>query len=153
VRSLGALGDVVEVRSGDRVVVAAGGLKLTVRLDQLGKAPKHPKAAKAPARPSDAKRTQVDADDDLVGPLQTSTNTLDLRGFRRIEVEDALNGFLDRLYAGNADACWIIHGHGTGAIRDEVRSLLKISPYVRDSRPGRRGEGDDGVSLVWLKAD
>ncbi|MGB0591266.1 MAG: endonuclease MutS2 [Myxococcota bacterium] len=153
VRTLGAVGDVLEVRSKERVVVSAGGLKLTVRLEQLGAPPAKGGSAKRLQTPKPAAAPTVDAEDDLVGPLQTSTNTLDLRGFRRDEVEGALNTFFDRLYAGNVDACWVIHGHGTGAIRDEVRSLLKISPYVRDSRPGRRGEGDDGVSLVWLKSD
>jgi DNA mismatch repair protein MutS2 len=153
VRTLGAVGDVLELRSGERVVIAAGGLKLTVRLDQLGQAPRTGGATKRPPRPAPTAMPKVDAADDLVGPLQTSDNTLDLRGYRRDEVEDALSTFFDRLYAANADVCWVIHGHGTGAIRDEVRSLLKISPYVRDSRPGRRGEGDDGISLVWLKSD
>ena len=155
VRSLDALADVVEVRSGDRVLVAAGGMKLTVKLQQLAKAPKGRKSgegkprAKAPARASIAPADN----DDLAGPLQTTANTLDLRGFRRDEVSDALSQFLDRRYGDNFDACWIIHGHGTGAIKDEVRSLLRLSPYVRQWRPGRRGEGVDGITLAWLKKD
>jgi len=155
VRTLSAEGEVVEVRSGGRVVVAAGGLKLTVGVDQLS-AGSRP-AATAPPKPRPAKAAVARsaksklADDDLVGPPQTPDVTLDLRGCRRDEVEDQLVTFLDRLYGRDQDAGWVIHGHGTGAVRDEVRSLLRRSPYVRDSRPGRRGEGGGGITLVWLK--
>jgi DNA mismatch repair protein MutS2 len=154
VRTLSATGGVVELRSDGRVVVAAGGLKLTVGFEQLAQPPKAPKGQRKPTRPASRPvAVPTSADDDLVGPPQTTNVTLDLRGARRDEVEDALVPFLDRLYANNDDAGWIIHGHGTGAIRDEVRSLLKCSPYVRDSRPGRRGEGGDGITLVWLRRD
>ena len=89
----------------------------------------------------------------MAGPPQTDALTLDLRGVRRDEVEAPLTAFLDRLYGNNSDAGWIIHGHGTGAIRDEVRMLLRHSPYIREWRPGRRGEGGDGITLVWLSRE
>jgi len=44
----------------------------------------------------------------------------------------------------------IIHGHGTGAMRDAVRSQLASHPLVKDWRPGERGEGGDGASIVTL---
>ena len=153
-RAVGSTGSVLEVRSDGRALVAVGGLKLTVSLDQLGRAPDSPKSkAKSTARKSPPARAAETAQDDLIGPPQTPEVTLDLRGFRRDEVQDALEAFLDRLYGNNTDAGWVIHGHGTGAIRDEVRQLVRLSPYVRDSRPGRRGEGGDGITLVWLSED
>ena len=44
----------------------------------------------------------------------------------------------------------IIHGHGSGAMRDAVRSMLDSHPSVREWRPGDRGEGGDGATIVTL---
>ena len=155
VSALDTVADVVEVRSGDKVLVATGGLKLTVRLEQLALPPKGATKArrKAERQSRTIERASNAVAEDAPSPLQTTSNTLDLRGFRRDEVADTLSQFLDRLYGANVDACWVIHGHGTGAIRDEVRKLLRLSPYVRQWRAGERGEGDNGITLAWLKDD
>jgi DNA mismatch repair protein MutS2 len=42
----------------------------------------------------------------------------------------------------------IIHGHGTGALRDAVRAMAAAHPLVRSARPGERGEGGDGATVV-----
>ena len=49
-----------------------------------------------------------------------------------------------------SDRVTVIHGHGSGALRDAVRDLLSGHPLVREWRPGERGEGGDGATIVTL---
>ena len=82
---------------------------------------------------------------------QTGANTLDLRGQRADEALAELEAFLDRTALEGADVVFVIHGHGTGALRKVVREYLATSPYVERFRPGGKGEGGDGVSVVSLR--
>jgi DNA mismatch repair protein MutS2 len=83
--------------------------------------------------------------------LQSRANTVDLRGQRADEALGELEAFLDRTALEGADAVFVIHGHGTGALRKVVREYLATSPYVARFRAGGAGEGGDGVSVVSLK--
>jgi DNA mismatch repair protein MutS2 len=58
--------------------------------------------------------------------------------------------FLDRSIGDGRGVAFLIHGHGTGALREAVRESLVRSPYVAKFRPGESGEGGDGVTVVWL---
>ena len=59
--------------------------------------------------------------------------------------------FLDRLYAEGEADCVILHGHGTGALKQALREHLAASPYVGGFRPGDRHEGGDAVTVVELR--
>jgi DNA mismatch repair protein MutS2 len=75
---------------------------------------------------------------------------LDLRGER---VEDGLrrlDAYLDEAYLEGYPWVRIIHGKGTGAMRDAVRNVLRDHPLVSRSRSGQMGEGGDGVTVVYL---
>ena len=82
--------------------------------------------------------------------LQTSDNTVDLRGLRSEDAVTLAITFLDRSLNEERRVCFLVHGHGTGALRDAIRRELKSSPYVRFFRPGSSGEGGDGVTIAWL---
>ncbi len=75
---------------------------------------------------------------------------LDLRGARVEEGLDRLEGYLNNAYMARLPWVRIIHGKGTGAMRDAVRNVLRHHPLVRDSRNGDQGEGGDGVTVVRL---
>ena len=90
------------------------------------------------------------------GPVllpQTGQNTADLRGMRVDEAIEKVELFLDSVYAANQDGAYIIHGHGSGALKRAVRGYLPGSRYVDDFRPGERGEGGDGVTVAFLKRE
>ena len=76
---------------------------------------------------------------------------VDLRGMMVDEALGALDLFLDNAVMGKLTQVTVIHGKGTGAVRRAVREHLKRSRYVKGFRPGRYGEGEDGVTVVDLK--
>lgn len=76
------------------------------------------------------------------------SNTLDLRGYRVEEALDSLEFFLDKASLVNLTPLYVIHGHGTGALKSAIREFLTNSPYVAKFRVGEPSEGGDGVSII-----
>ena len=74
-----------------------------------------------------------------------------MRGQRADEALRQVEAFLDRRALDGADSIFVIHGHGTGALRKAVREYLANSRYVARFRPGGPGEGGDGVSVVSVR--
>ena len=83
--------------------------------------------------------------------VQTSYNTIDLRGKRVAEAIDSLDSGLDSMLRSNVEIVVVIHGHGSGALKQSVREHLKMSAYVSDFRQGDYGEGGDGVTIVKMR--
>ena len=77
-------------------------------------------------------------------------SSLDLRGARVDEALEALDRYLDDAAVAGLGSATIIHGLGTGALRDAVRAAASAHPLVRSVRPGERGEGGDGATVVTL---
>ncbi len=80
-----------------------------------------------------------------------ASSEVDLRGMTVDEALGAMDMFLDNAMLGKLETVTIIHGRGTGAVRNAVRTHLRRSRYVKTFRPGRYGEGEDGVTVVELK--
>ena len=76
--------------------------------------------------------------------------SLDLRGARVEEALTALERYLEDASLAGLAKVNVIHGLGTGALRDAVRSDAAAHPLVRAVRAGERGEGGDGVTVVDL---
>jgi len=77
-------------------------------------------------------------------------STLDLRGARVDEALDLLDRYLDDASVAGAGRVTVVHGHGSGALRDAVRAVLSGHPLVESWRPGERGEGGDGATVVTV---
>lgn len=79
------------------------------------------------------------------------SNTLDLRGERVEEALDELENYLDKASLANLSPVYVIHGHGTGALKSAVRNFVSSSPYVAKYRVGEDAEGGDGVCVIDIK--
>lgn len=76
---------------------------------------------------------------------------LDLRGYRVEDALDSLELYLDEVSLASLQEVIVIHGHGTGALKQAVREYLSESPYVASFRPGNDSEGGDGVCVVKIR--
>lgn len=75
---------------------------------------------------------------------------LDLRGQRTDEALAALDRYLEQAYLADLPWVRIIHGKGTGALRQAVREALRSHPLITAFRSGDPGEGGDGVTIAYL---
>ena len=78
------------------------------------------------------------------------SQTLDLRGKRAEEALEETEFYLDKASLVNLSPVYIIHGHGTGALKQVIRDYLKTSPYAKNYYPAPLSEGGDGVTVVEL---
>ncbi|MBZ0236137.1 MAG: Smr/MutS family protein, partial [Deltaproteobacteria bacterium] len=93
----------------------------------------------------------VDGSTDGRATARTPGTTLDLRGQRVDEALANVDRWLDEQLLLGHDAVFIVHGHGTGALRAAVRERLSAHPAARRARPGEASEGGDGVTVVLLR--
>ena len=82
---------------------------------------------------------------------RTPERTVDVRGQRVDEGVAAVDQFLDESLTLSRDIIFVVHGHGTGALRQAIRAHLAKHPAVSRARPGEPNEGGDGVTVVFLK--
>ena len=72
---------------------------------------------------------------------------------RRLRVDEALarlDRYLNDAFLSRLDSVRVVHGKGTGALRDAVRQQLSSHPLVKAFRPADYGEGDEGVTIVEI---
>lgn len=148
VTSLGKKGRVERLLKGDVVSVRVGALTMKVqRIDLEGTrgeryaTPEPPPSTPVPLVAAESSRT---------GGLRVSDNTLDLRGQRVEEALEAIDAFIAELAARGFDTGWILHGHGTGALKQAVRRFLPSRSDVKKWRPGDAGEGGDAFTVIEL---
>jgi DNA mismatch repair protein MutS2 len=76
---------------------------------------------------------------------------IDLRGMETLEGVLAAERYLDSAVMAKMKTVTIIHGKGTGALREAVQQMLRRNKLVKSFRLGRYGEGEAGVTVVELK--
>ena len=121
------------------VQVEAGIMKINVKLKDLRKT-KVTKAEKV------KKKREVKLN------LSNIESRVDLRGLDSEEACYKADKYLDDAYRANLGEVTIVHGKGTGVLRNAITVMLKRHPHVKSFRLGVYGEGGDGVTVVELKA-
>lgn len=82
---------------------------------------------------------------------RTIDSTIDVRGQRADEAVTNVDRFLDESLMASRDVAFIVHGHGTGALRTAVRTHLAAHKAVEKWRAGEPNEGGDGITVAFLK--
>ena len=77
---------------------------------------------------------------------------LDLRGLRVEDALDKLDHYLEQSFSSGLPFGRIIHGKGTGALRETVRDTLRHSAYILRWERGGDNEGGDGVSVAFFQS-
>ena len=126
--------------SKNAVEIDRDGVKITVGIDEielLGESGEtiSPKSKSAPT----------------VSPGMNISNEIDLRGLTVDEALAELDAFLDKAQLSSWQEIRIVHGKGTGALRQAIHQFLSKYKGIKEYRLGRWGEGDTGVTIVTLK--
>lgn len=148
VQRLRSVAEVIETGSRSKVRVAAGMMKLWVEVADL----RAVKQANAPAPTSDALRSVSEQRPAAKRSVRTQDNTLDVRGLRAEDAVAMAEAFLDRMYGAAEPSAYIVHGVGSGALRQAIHAHLeRDESYVEDFRPATQHEGGPQVTVVSLK--
>ena len=82
---------------------------------------------------------------------KTASSEINVIGLTVDEAIPLIDKYLDDCSMAKLEHVRIIHGKGTGKLRDGITSFLKRNSHVKSFRPGTFGEGEMGVTVVYLK--
>lgn len=141
VTSVNLDGEIISIDEvSNEAEVQVGGFRMTVDLRELQRI----KGGKEPAAPV------------TTAPVITSAPRnvgmqLDMRGMRAGDVAELVDRYLNDAYLANLNEVRLVHGKGTGALRNVVRDVLATHPLVDKYSGGVQGEGGDGVTVAQLR--
>lgn len=134
-------GKVLEIAASGAVAVQMGSLRMSTELKNLRKIEGKKKS-----------ETQKPMAFHMVDVSRKGVKLeLDLRGQTIEEGVVKVDKYLDDALVASLSQVYIIHGKGTGALREGVREFLKGHPHVKSLRYGQANEGGMGVTVVELK--
>jgi DNA mismatch repair protein MutS2 len=143
--SLNAEGTIVEL-DGREVVVQVGTLRVRAKPGEVRR--RNRSERRAAERKT---RYEVKEPADRLPPLAESPGLeLDLRGERVEDALEKLDRYIDAAYMAGLPFGRIIHGKGTGKLREAVRQYLTGHRLVSKSEMGHPNEGGSGVTVVHL---
>lgn len=143
---LNAEGVVVCVLPRGQVQVNAGAMRLTLRAEQLALPTQH-----KPPTPAVKALPKQSLSVASAPPLRSSHNTLELIGVRVEPALERLDAFIDQLLHQSEPAGFVVHGHGTGALRSAVREHLRLSSYVIRAEAAPPDDGGDALTVFWVR--
>ena len=140
------LSDEKNNRTNNEIFVSAGGLKIRSKKTEL----LIPDKITELKKPERKKYLNDDYGINSESMIRTKQNSLDIRGLRVDEAILELDKFLDAALLKRFSAVYILHGHGTGALKEAVRHHLGELNFVSSFRRGKREEGGDGITVVFF---
>jgi DNA mismatch repair protein MutS2 len=135
------VGTLIDVRNGQGTV-AIGALKMSFPLATLRPTGKRPERASVTVAISNP-------DEDTGPPM--GAGEVDLRGMRVSEIDDFVSRAIDTAVRADLKELRIIHGKGTGALRERVTAMLRTESRVAAHRMGLWNEGGAGVTIAELR--
>ncbi len=126
--------------------VRFGIMKMTVKLEDIESLDGE-KATLPKAKKPEAKTEEQPVPTPAAPAIRTSKNTVDLRGSRVADAERVLD---EAISVANGPI-WIIHGHGTGKLRQGVHAFLKQHPRVSRYEAAEQAEGGTGVTIAHVE--
>lgn len=144
VRRLQAEGQIVSF-NGDDLEVLVGNLRLRVKAEDVER--RGAEVQEAVTLPAGIRYNGRNILPEVASPGLE----LDLRGKRVEDALEMLTRYLENSYSSGLIFGRVIHGYGTGAVRQAVREELRHSPYVKRWERGDDKEGGDGVSVIFFK--
>jgi DNA mismatch repair protein MutS2 len=136
--SLGQKGEIVAV-DGNEAEIQMGSLKLrqpVTNLERVGRARSDSDGRRQHAMPAVADSVSIE---------------IDLRGYRAEEIAPILETYVHDAYLSGLPWVRIIHGKGTGALRNVVRDELRTNPVVERSAAAPSNEGGEGATVAYLR--
>lgn len=139
--TFGQKGEVLEAPDENgNVLVQIGIMKVNTHITTLKR-----------SKSEEVERIQTKTKNIIKRKSQNVKSEIDLRGLNLDEAFLEVDKYLDDAYIAGLDEVQIIHGKGTGVLRDGIKTYLRTHKHVKSSRLGEYGEGGDGVTVVTLK--
>ncbi len=136
---LGTRASVIAINKDGSYQLQAGILKLTAKPDEVYLLEQDNPYQTKKERPAHSGREMK---------LSAMATEVDLRGMDSVEAICVLERYLDEAMRSNLQSVRIIHGKGTGVLRNAVQQSLRKNKYVKKFRLGVYGEGEDGVTIA-----
>ena len=138
------MGEVMSVK-GKKAVVAFGQILTTVEKERLIAVSNA--EYKKQMRPQ---RATIQVNADVTDRKLNFRREIDVRGMRAAEAIEEVQHFVDDAIMMGASEIRILHGKGTGALKEEIRKFLRSSPVVSDARDEHVDRGGAGITVVGL---
>ena len=136
---LGTKASVIAINKDGSYQLQAGILKMSAKPDEVYLLEQNNPYIQKGGRPAHSGREMK---------LAAMASEIDLRGMDAVEAICVLERYLDEAMRGNLNSVRIIHGKGTGVLRNAVQQSLRKNKFVKKFRLGVYGEGEDGVTIA-----
>ena len=139
---LGTKASVIAINKDGSYQLQAGIMKLTAKPDEVYLLENENPYKQKGGRPAHSGREMK---------LAAMSSEVDLRGMDSIEAVCVMERYLDEAMRSNVSPVRVIHGKGTGVLRNAVHNALRMNKFVKKFRLGVYGEGEDGVTIVEFR--